>query len=173
MNGRETDKLLAKIAQGDNDAFKSFYLQTRKGVFAFLYSYFKNAPDTEDAMQTVYLKVKMNISSYTVGTNGRAWLFQIAKNHALTLLRDRKPALSIDETPALSYEQAEFSGGGVTECMDRVLSDEEKRIVVLHVLWRYKHREIAKILALPTGTVTSKYKRAIEKLKKALKEEEK
>lgn len=170
---REIDGLLVRIATGDNVAFEKLYERTRRGVFAFLHTYLHNYADAEDAMQTVYLKVKTGIGGYKAGTNGRAWLLQIAKNHALTLLRDRKPAVSIDKTLALSYEQAEFSGGGVTECMERVLSDEEKRIVVLHVLWRYKHREIAKILALPTGTVTSKYKRAIEKLKKALKEEEK
>ena len=52
------------------------------------------------------------------------------------------------------------------------LSEEEQRIVTLHVQWGYKHRELAQILGCPTGTVTSKYKRAIEKLRKALKEEE-
>jgi RNA polymerase sigma-70 factor (ECF subfamily) len=54
--------------------------------------------------------------------------------------------------------------------MDRALTDEEQRIIILHVLWGYKHREIGKILDCPTGTVTSKYKRAIEKMRKALKE---
>ena len=55
--------------------------------------------------------------------------------------------------------------------MERILSEDEQRIVTLHVVWDYKHREIAEILGCPTGTVTSKYKRAIEKLKKSLKEE--
>ena len=166
MNGRETDKLLAKIAQGDNDAFKSLYLQTRKGVFAFLYSYFKNAPDTEDAMQTVYLKVKMNISSYTVGTNGRAWLFQIAKNHALSEIKKNSRKFEAKE----EVEDSAFLRGEITDAMQRALTDEEQRIIILHVLWGYKHREIGKILDCPTGTVTSKYKRAIEKMRKALKE---
>ena len=42
------------------------------------------------------------------------------------------------------------------------LDEEEQRIVTLHVLWGYKHREIADIIGSPTGTVTSKYKRAIK-----------
>ena len=90
MNGIETDRLLRKIAKGDNLAFESLYLKTRRGVYAFLYSYLKNSHDTEDAMQTVYLKIKLNISSYKIGTNGRAWILQIAKNHALTLLKQNK-----------------------------------------------------------------------------------
>ena len=55
--------------------------------------------------------------------------------------------------------------------MQRVLTEEEQRIVTLHVVWNYKHREIAEMLGVPTGTVTSKYKRSIEKLKNAFKEE--
>lgn len=45
-------------------------------------------------------------------------------------------------------------------------------MVVLHVLWGYKHREIAEWLGMPLGTVCSKYKYAIEKVKNYLKEEE-
>ncbi len=166
MNGKETDKLLAKIAQGDNDAFKSLYLQTRKGVFAFLYSYLKNVPDTEDAMQTVYLKVKINISSYVVGTNGRAWLFQIAKNHALSEIKKNSRKFETKE----GVEDTSFLRGEITDAMQRALTEEEQRIIILHVLWGYKHREIGKILDCPTGTITSKYKRAIEKMRRALKE---
>ena len=59
----------------------------------------------------------------------------------------------------------------VTDMMERVLTEEERRLIVLHVLWGYKHRELAQMLGVPTGTVTSKYKRAIEKLRRAWKEE--
>ena len=169
MNKMETDKLLRLVAQGDNHAFEDLYERTRRGVFAFLYTYFHNYADTEDAMQTVYLKVKTGISSYRVGTNGRAWLLQIAKNHALNELKKRKETVSIHEIEIPVHTQ--FGEGSITETMQRVLDEEEQRIVTLHVLWGYKHREIAEIMRLPVGTVTSKYKRAIAKMKNALKEE--
>ena len=166
MNGIETDRLLRKIAKGDNLAFESLYLKTKRGVYAFLYSYLKNSHDIEDAMQTVYLKIKLNISSYKIGTNGRAWILQIAKNHALTLLKQNKRQEEFVENRTNEYT----FGGEITDIIERVLSEEEKRILILHVLWGYKHREIAEELSCPTGTVTSKYKRAIEKLRKELEE---
>ena len=166
MNGTETDKLLAKIAKGDNLAFEQLYIKTRNGVYAFLYSYLKNAQDTEDAMQTVYLKVKMNISSYKIGTNGRAWLLQIAKNYAITFLQKRNKAIMEER----QKNPDSLSKGEITDLMKRCLGEEETQIVTLHVLWGYKHREISAQLNLPLGTVTSKYKRAIEKMRKALKE---
>ena len=45
------------------------------------------------------------------------------------------------------------------------LSDEERQIVVLHVLSGFKHREIAELMDLPLATVLSKYHRALKKMK--------
>lgn len=168
MSTKEINALLIRIAEGDNKAFEEFYARTKNGVYAFLRSYFYNHADAEDAMQTVYLKVKRGISSYRPDTNGRAWLLTIAKNQALTDLKKMQREVPTDEIEPLA--DTSLSNGVVTDAMARVLTAEERRIIVLHVLWKYKHREIAKMLNCPTGTVTSKYKRALAKLKKYLKE---
>ncbi len=168
MNGKQADKLLLLISEGDNATFEQLYLQTKRGVFAFLYTYFTNIHDAEDAMQTVYLKIKQNISSYKPGTNGRAWILQIAKNHALNEIAKKKRVDLVDAVEDTPYTPDD---GSVMDAMKRALTEEEQRIITLHVLWGYKHREIADILGCPTGTVTSKYKRAIQKMQIALKEE--
>lgn len=169
MNNAETNRLLQRISAGDNNAFAELYERTSRGVYAFLFSYLKNKADTEDAMQTVYLKIKMNISQYKHGTNGRAWIFQIAKNHALNELKKNKRTESIE---GMDFPSGGFEHGTVMDAMSRALSEDEQQIIILHVLWGYKHREIADLLGCPTGTVTSKYKRAIAKMKNALKEDE-
>ena len=53
----------------------------------------------------------------------------------------------------------------LAECL-RNLSDEERRIVLLHTVSGFKHREIAKFLELPLSTVLSKHNRALKKLRK-------
>lgn len=168
MKANRLDSLLRSIAGGDNKAFETLYLETKRGVFAFLFTYFNHYEDTEDAMQTVYLKIKMNIDKYKPGTNARAWILQIAKNYALNEI---KKSGRITYTDNLDYVEDEtaVSSEGVMDVMKRVLNEEEQRIVTLHVLWNYKHREIADILECPTGTVTSKYKRAVEKLRAVIK----
>ena len=170
MSTKELDGLLVRIAQGDNNAFEQLYIQTRRGVYAFLYTYYHNALDTEDGMQSVYLNIKKGIHTYRPGSNPSAWILQIAKNLAYNDLKKKKREVPTDEIKEGSYEY-EGGRGEITELMERILSEDEQRIVTLHVIWDYKHREIAEILGCPTGTVTSKYKRAIEKLKKSLKEE--
>ena len=90
MDARKLDALLVQMAGGDNAAFEKIYALTKRGVYAFLYTYFHNAPDTEDAMQTVYLRIKKGIGTYKTGANPNAWLLQIAKNHALNELKKKK-----------------------------------------------------------------------------------
>lgn len=169
MNEKQINKLLVQTARGDNDAFAELYEKTKHGVFSFLYSFLQNYEDTEDAMQTVYLKIKLYIDKYTPDTNGRAWILQIAKNLALNELYARKKTINIDDT---DIEDKSPMPDGISETMQKVLDEEERRIVIMHVLWGFKHREIAEMINCPTGTVTSKYKRSIAKLQSALKEVE-
>jgi len=164
------DVLLRRVSEGNDDAFEELYVQTGKGVYAFVYTYLHNAADTEDVVQTVYLKVKLGIHTYKHGSNPKAWLLQIAKNQSLNELKKRRREVPTEEIEIVSDPQ--FGEGTVMDAMKRCLSEEEQRIVTLHVLWAYKHKEIAEILHCPIGTVTSKYKRALEKLKEKLKEDE-
>jgi len=171
MSAMEIDRLLYLVSKGDNSAFEKLYTQTKKGVFAFLYTYFNHYEDTEDALQTVFLKIKRGISSYK-GGNGRAWILEIAKNHALNEIKRKKESTNEDLLNNLSGKELVYSDSlGVFGTMKKHLTSEEEQIIILHVLWGYKHREIAKLLDHPTGTITSKYKRAVEKLKEKLKEE--
>ena len=48
------------------------------------------------------------------------------------------------------------------------LTDEERRVVLLHAVTGLKHREIAALLELPLPTVLSKYHRALKKMRSCL-----
>lgn len=172
MNKREIDALLRKVARGDNNAFAKLYEHTRKGVYAFIYSYLSNPTDCEDLMQIVYLKIKTGISGYKAGTNGIAWILQIAKNASLNFIRSKREVQSLDQITELkgnAFEDQTIKKSALLTAIKKELNEEEQRILILHAVWNYKHKEIAKMLDLPIGTITSKYKRAREKLKKTLK----
>ncbi len=167
MEKEKLDELMAAVAEGDNEAFEKLYLATAKGVYVFAYSYVNNKSDAEDLMQTAFLQIKKKAYTYQKGTNARAWMLQIVKNLALDELRRRKRErerlADADKAESASYE---FSENTALEYMMRSLNGEEREIVLLHVFWGYKHREIAKKLNLPLGTVTWRYNKAIKKLEK-------
>lgn len=50
------------------------------------------------------------------------------------------------------------------------LAQDEREIVVLHVVTGLKHREIAELLEMPLPTVLSKYRRSLKKLERLVRE---
>lgn len=174
MDKRELDLCLCEVAKGDNEAFARLYEETKKGIFAFLYGFCNDYHRAEDLTQTVYLKVKANITKYNKGTDARAWLFQIAKYTALNDLKKNKRETVASEEQTEKFEESgyELKDTPVFEAIQKVLSQQEKQIVIMHVLWGFKHREIAEQLELSLGTVLWKYNAAIKKLQKSLKADE-
>jgi RNA polymerase sigma-70 factor (ECF subfamily) len=166
MDKRECDALAQKVALGDGAAFEKLYDGMKRGVFAFAYTYMQNFADAEDIVQETFLAVKRKAYTYQAGTDARAWVFQIAKNKCLDELRRRK---SRGETETVQERGEELRFPMLDE-MTACLDESEREIVLLHAVWAYKHKEIAQMQKLPLGTVTWKYKRAIEKLKKYHKE---
>ncbi len=172
MNKHEIDRCFKKMQTGDQQAFAELYEGTRKGVFAFLYPYYGEQAATEDAVQNVYIRVKERVLQYRSGLDARAWLLQIAKNAALNELRRKKRESAPGDDALDRFAGSEGPEEGTAfEALNRALKPDEREVVILHVLWGYKHRETAALLGLPLGTVTSKYKTAIRKMREFLEEE--
>ena len=172
LDKKELDLCLQEVAKGDNSAFEKLYKDTVKGIFAFIYGFCENYHTAEDLTQTVYLKVKANISKYNAGTDARAWLFQIAKYTALNEIKKikREVVASDEQTGRFEAKSYEMQDSPVFDAINSVLDAKERQIVIMHVLWGFKHREIADMLSLALGTVLWKYNVAIKKLQTKLRE---
>ncbi len=167
MEHNELDALLIATSKGDNLAFAQFYEKTIKGVYVFAYSYLKEKTQAEDISQETYLQVKLKAHTYRAGSNARAWLLQIVKNLCIDEIR-KKSRIEKNVADEKEYQNASYSPfdeGSAVEYMLNVLTEEEKQIVIMHVFWGYKHKEIAKELSKPLGTVLWRYNGAIKKLK--------
>ena len=106
-----------------------------------------------------------------------AWLLRIARYLSLDRVRSN-PAkeLSLEEDWILD-ERSDFSESSLDKLVLKTvlseLAEDERQIVMLHSVERFKHREIADIMGIPLGTALSKYHRSLSKLKKMLEEERK
>ncbi|MBQ7365488.1 MAG: sigma-70 family RNA polymerase sigma factor, partial [Clostridia bacterium] len=100
-----------------------------------------------------------------------SWLYTVVKNEALMLLRKNKEQLSAEELPF-----AAVSDGGLDAFIDREqfhallqgLSGDAAEIVTLKVLGGYTHKEIARMLKKPIGTVQWIYNTSLKKIKATL-----
>lgn len=168
------DLYIRRIAAGDTRALENLYHETHTSVYAYVISVLKNVHDAEDVLHDCYLAVHSAAANYSSSGKPMAWIITIAKNLCLMKLRERKKKAEVEdedffinaqynEDSRLTPEDAFI----LSECMNE-LSDEERQIVVLHVVSGFKHREIASFLDMALPTVLSKYHRALKKLKNSL-----
>jgi RNA polymerase sigma factor (sigma-70 family) len=69
--------------------------------------YLKNPEEAKDAVQQIFLKVIAELHKYEVNYFS-SWLYMIAKNHCLMLLRNRRTIISVDQVTEPVYETAEM-----------------------------------------------------------------
>ncbi len=166
---------ILNIARGEPDAVHLLYEKTHKSLYGFILAITKDPHDAEDALQETYLAVYRAAEGYRPMGKPMAWLFTVARNAANMQLRKRKDHLSFEEAfadcEALSQEDATEERLALRAAME-LLSEEERKIVILHAVSGMKNREIASILGIPLNTVLSKYNRALKKLRTYLEKEE-
>ena len=174
------DKLetqIKQIANGDLQAMEPVYNRTKAAVYGLALSIVRNSQDAEDIMQETYIRVYEAATTYRPQGKPMAWLLRIARNLSLDRVRSN-PAkeLSLEEDWILD-ERSDFSESSLDKLVLKTvlseLAEDERQIVMLHSVERFKHREIADIMGIPLGTALSKYHRSLSKLKKMLEEERK
>lgn len=171
----ELENCIERIAGGDRAALGRLYELTGAAVYGFALSILKSRHDAEDVQQDVYLQIWKGARRYEAKGRPRAWIFEITKNLALMRMREQKRTVPTEledwqdmwaDVPAVDHEDRMMLAA-----LLRLLTEEERQIVVLHAVSGMKHREIAALLKMNLSTVLSKYNRALKKLREAAKGE--
>ena len=168
----ELQQLLIHIAGGERDALAELYQCTRSAVYGLALSYLKNAHDAQDLTQDVYVQVWDRAEQYRLIGSPMGWLLAVCRNLCLMRLRreERHAALSEEEWNAIPAQECGLDADerALLQGALASLTDEERRVVLLHAVTGLKHREIAALLELPLPTVLSKYHRALKKMRSFL-----
>ncbi len=147
----------------EEESFYELYLLLKAPIYSYSLSILKNREDALDNVQDVFITLYHQIDSYQPTQKPMNWIFTITKNAAFSKLRKKKPTVELDENISHGKFQKEEDRLLFQYFMEQ-LKEEERNIVLLHLLWGFKHREIATILNSNVSTVLSKYHRAIKKL---------
>lgn len=171
----QVDEYLTRIRQGDSSALDPLYEETAKPLYSLCYTYTHNRHDSEDALSETYLAVVRSIDKYR-GKNGFNWLYTIAKNICLNMLRKNARIVSVDyddeetvNTLGLGEDNSPrmYDESGIIALSERILNENEFRIVILHAVNAVKFKDIAKIVGGLESTVRWQYNNAIKKVKNA------
>ena len=166
------DNCIKDIANGNKEALSTLYNETKSAVYGYILSILKNRSLAEEAIQDTYIKVYENAYLYKSKDKPLAWIFTIAKNISLMKIRKEKTHADIDDISEILISSKDNVDDNLfLSYLFSHVSDEERTIILLHAVSGFKHHEIARIMEMPLGTVLSKYKRTIKKLKSIAKED--
>lgn len=170
------ERLFQRIGQDDMAAFEELYILTEKTIYAYALSIVRHHEDALDIVSDTFLKIRSAAHLYKPMGKPLAWMFTITRNLAMDRLRHHARYHDGDFSELEFQDEFSFVENTgdrmVLETVLTRLTEEERRIVMLHAVSGLKRREIASSLNIPLSTVLSKYKRSLKKLRTYLAEME-
>ncbi|HEX8776236.1 MAG TPA: sigma-70 family RNA polymerase sigma factor [Pyrinomonadaceae bacterium] len=171
-------KLLHAVARGDEAALASLYDRYRLILFGLILRILHSRPEAEDILQDVFIQVWKTAGSFD-DARGRpfTWLVTLARSRAIDRLRAlgsrqrvadesvqaAPESISDSEADALQSEQR-----GVVRAALRELPAEQREALVLAYFEGLTQTEIAARLNAPLGTVKTRMRSGMIKLRELL-----
>ncbi|MCO6438807.1 MAG: sigma-70 family RNA polymerase sigma factor [Phycisphaerae bacterium] len=168
----ETAELVEQLRSGGAQAAPIFDRQYRESLVRFCWGYLGDIADAEDAVQEIAFKV---LTAENIPDRFRPWLYRVARNHCLNLLRDRARRRDRFELPTDARVRASMTGN-----LTRLVRDEDKRIVIelvqrlpesqrevlrLRYVEGLSRAEIAEVLELSESVVKSRLFEGLQRLR--------
>jgi RNA polymerase sigma factor (sigma-70 family) len=165
--------------QGVQVTFDHLYQHYYPRVLAFLRFRIGSPEAAEDLTSVVFERALLHLSELQALDAAGAWLFRVARNCAADYFRRRQVEVSLDllidgDHPRVnSPEEIALAEEEQVLLLNQLqrLSDREREIIGLKFVARLRNRDIARILHLPEGTVSSILYRALARLRDALRRE--
>lgn len=168
MRFSEQDVKMAR--EGDREAFGRLYEEAALDLYRMALYTLGDPQDAEDAVAETFLEAWRGIHGLRDAASFRQWMLRIlsvrCKRRVGTIIREKG---NIDIEDYLDQGVPD-EGGPRAEVRDAManLAPDERQMVVLSVLYGYTMREIAGMMELPQGTVSSKLHRTLKKLRRTL-----
>lgn len=168
---------LVKDAQsGDRNAFSELVRMHARGVFNVVYRMCGDELIAEDAAQETFIRAWQNLSSYRPQTPLRNWLYRIAFNAGMDMLRKEKRILPNaiedlnlnDGQPGLEFQASQQERTQLVQKAILSLPDASRAVLVLREYEEMSYQEISSTLDIPVGTVMSRLNYARKLLKDKL-----
>ena len=175
--------LVERVAQGDRSAFLELYDRHVSRVFALATRMLGDRASAEEVTQDAFLKLWTRARAFSP-TRGAllTWLLTIARNNALDRIRleARRPALVEASLSDLEDGRPDLQapGSGSEEARWRSLRfalaelpDGQRQVIELAYYQGLTHSQMAEMLGLPLGTVKTRLRLGMERLRDAWIEE--
>ncbi|MGD0877445.1 MAG: sigma-70 family RNA polymerase sigma factor [Anaerolineales bacterium] len=100
MSESKSDISIEALRLGDRGEFARLVDAYSGPLYRLALKLLGNAPDAEDALQNTFIKAFQHLDTFEGRSSLSTWLYRIASNEALMLLRKRRPEINIADTTA-------------------------------------------------------------------------
>lgn len=167
------ESLVAGMASRDAQAVTAFVRRFQGRVFGLAVTILSDRQAAEEAAQETFVRAWRHAGAYDARRGAVAtWLLTIARNVSIDMLRVRRQE-PVDPQVMLTLIGAE-PGGSSYEDKDRIrsalrtLPAEQLRALVLAAFYGRTAREISEMDHVPIGTVKTRIRTAMSKMRTAL-----
>ena len=172
------ESLLAGLGSGDPDASAAFVRRFQRRVFGLSLSILRDRGAAEEAAQETFVRAFRHSAAYDSRRgNVASWLLTIARNQSINMLPARH-ADPVDPELLAALQDGERRRHDedpqtqeVSEPMRDVLRrlpEEQRRALVLAVFYGFTAREMAELDGVPLGTMKTRVRTALIKLRTEL-----
>jgi RNA polymerase sigma-70 factor (ECF subfamily) len=167
------DNLARRLARGEPAAFAELYDAGAGRIHHYLVVRLGSRADADDVLQETFVCLARTRKKLARVENLMAYVFATARNESTRLLerRQREGRRRTSLLPDSLFREATGSALSeretaewVTSAMQR-LSDELREVVELKIYAELTFREISEVTGVPQGTVATRYRTALEKLR--------
>jgi len=172
--------LVELVATGDQSALATLYDATNRLIYSLILRVLGDANSAEEVLIDVYTQVWRQAASYDANRGAPlAWMATIARSRAIDRLRSgwqdqrRKESLDVlGDAPANGSSPEETAAASerqrfVREALN-ILTPEQREVIELAYYSGLSHSEIAEKLKQPLGTVKTRTRLGMMKLREAL-----
>jgi RNA polymerase sigma-70 factor, ECF subfamily len=174
-----SEAILARLAAGDITALEETYHLYGNRVFRVCFGILGRLADAEDATQEVFLRAFEQAGKFSGGSRYSTWLLRLAANHTLNIVKaaGRRNRLSAplreDAISDLPSPDDHAIGNERRDEVARLLQElplEQRQVIVLREMEGLSYSELAQVLEVPVGTITSRLIRGRDRLRTLVEE---
>jgi RNA polymerase sigma-70 factor (ECF subfamily) len=179
--GSRADELLAQVARGDEAAFAELYDLVSPAVFGLVRRVLRNAAFSEEVAQEVLVQVWRTATRFDSNAgSAMTWILTIAHRRAVDRVRSEEASTRRTERYGEQITPAPASVPEIVlDDLDRVrvrralesLTPVQRESVELAYYGGYTHVEVATLLELPLGTVKTRIRDGLIRLRGTLEED--
>lgn len=171
MHDPADEELVRLVQQGHISSYETLIRRYQQKLYSFVLRILKNPQDAQDAVQETFIHVYEHIERFDVLRSFASYIFPIARNEAITLIRKKHPHIPIESIILSDEKESHLDALVKSERNEELkkalemLDSKYRRVLELYYFDDLSYEDIGTRLSIPINSVRTLIRRGKSKLK--------